>query len=93
MISATGQAESFDQAYLSHQIGHLKPSPEAYEIALEAMESPAAEVLFLDDSRRNVEAARSWGINAPLGMNLEEAKAVLETFGVVPARGVNRLAD
>lgn len=82
-ISAMGLEGRFDQTYLSHQIGYLKPSREAYEIALEGMKLPAAEVLFLDDSLRNVEAARSVGMNAHLAMNLEDARAVLETHGVV----------
>lgn len=85
-IRAMGLAGRFDRTFLSHEIGYLKPSHEAYEIALEGMELPAAEVLFLDDSLRNVEAARSLGINAHRAMNQEEARSVLETYGVVPTR-------
>jgi glucose-1-phosphatase len=85
-ISAMGLAGRFGQTFLSHETGYLKPSREAYEVALEGLELPAVEVLFLDDSLRNVEAARSLGINAHLAMNQEEARSVLETYGVVPAR-------
>lgn len=86
-ISAMGLGGRFAQTYLSHQIGHLKPSREAYEIAIEGMEMPAAEVLFLDDSLRNVEAARTLGMNAHLAMNLADAKAILHSHGVVPDHG------
>lgn len=84
MISAMGLQGRFHQTYLSHQIGYLKPSREAYEMTLEGMGLPAAEVLFLDDGLRNVEAARSLGMNAHRAMNLDDAKAVLKTYGVLP---------
>lgn len=85
-IGAMGLAGRFHQTFLSHEIGYLKPSPESFEIAIKGMGLAADEVLFLDDSRRNVEAARSLGMNAHVAMNLADAKAVLETQGVVPIR-------
>jgi len=83
-VSAMGLGGRFDQTFLSHEIVHMKPSRESYEIAINGMGLPAGEVLFLDDSQRNVEAARSLGINAHLAMNLEDARAVLESQGVLP---------
>ncbi len=46
--------------------GILKPDPRAYALALDALQSPAGRVLFVDDQPRNVEGARRAGITALL---------------------------
>ena len=44
---------------------HLrKPEPEIYKLALEVLQAPAGEVLFIDDREKQVEAARSLGMDA-----------------------------
>jgi len=85
-IVAAGLASRFDETYLSHQIGHLKPATEAFLVALEGMKLPPSEVLFLDDGLRNVEAARALGIRGHLAASPEEARTVLAQYGVVRSR-------
>ena len=40
-----------------------KPDPAIYRLALEVLQKPAAEVIFVDDRPKNVEEARSLGIH------------------------------
>ncbi len=86
-IKTMGWPARFEAAYVSCETGHLKPSREAFEVALRGLALPAGNVLFLDDSAFNVDAARALGINAHLVENPDEARFVLEDHGVVrPSR-------
>jgi glucose-1-phosphatase len=87
-IGAMGVADRFDHLYLSHEIGHLKPSAAAYLTALQGMGLLPSEVLFLDDGPRNVEAAQALGMTACLARGPEEARAALTRYGVLRAPGV-----
>lgn len=82
-IVAMGLADCFEFIYLSHETGCLKPAPEAFLVALKGMGLPAAEVLFLDDGAWNVDAARSLGMHAAVVRNPQDARAVLQEFGVL----------
>ena len=84
-IQAMGLADRFDQMYLSHQIGYLKPATEAFLAALEGMGLSPSDVLFLDDGLRNVEAAVKLGMHAHVARGPEEARHVLAQYGVVPS--------
>lgn len=44
---------------------------------------PPAQVLFLDDGAANLRAAGALGINAHVVKNPEQARVVLETYGVL----------
>jgi len=83
-VTAMGLAARFEMTFLSHEIGYLKPAPEAYGIALAGMGLPPGEVLFLDDGQPNVDAAKSLGLHAHLVRSPEDARAVLERYGVLP---------
>ncbi len=52
----------FDVAVISGREGVAKPDRRIFEILIERAGRPAAELLFVDDSIRNVEAARAIGI-------------------------------
>ncbi|MEN3113430.1 HAD family phosphatase [Uliginosibacterium paludis] len=82
-IQAMGLPERFDQTWLSHLIGEMKPAPGAFLAALEGMGFPAQEVLFLDDSLRNVEAAAALGMRAHQVTSPAEARQVLLRYDVL----------
>jgi putative hydrolase of the HAD superfamily len=82
-LQTWGLQERFERVYLSHELGHLKPEPQAYLMALGGMNLAADEVLFLDDSRSNVQAARTVGLRAELATDARHARRVLRDYGLV----------
>ncbi len=78
-----GLMRQFDDAFLSHEIGRIKPDPAAYLYVLAAWNTDAANVLFLDDNEANVVAASQVGMLAHRVFGLEEAQAVCRA--VLPA--------
>jgi len=54
----------FERVFLSFETGYFKPDDEAFKHVLESFDVPPGQVHFLDDSQRNVDAARALGIDA-----------------------------
>jgi HAD superfamily hydrolase (TIGR01509 family) len=54
----------FDSCFLSHEMGHVKPDPEAFDYALARLGGRPGDVYFFDDLKPNVDAARKAGIKA-----------------------------
>lgn len=59
-----GLAGAFDAVVNASEVGFAKPHPEFFAAACKALDVPAAEVLFLDDSPRFVAGARAAGLSA-----------------------------
>jgi putative hydrolase of the HAD superfamily len=55
---------NFDHHTFSHRLRMIKPQAEIYRHAVEGLQVPADEVLFVDDREENVEAARAVGLHA-----------------------------
>ena len=56
----------FDEQFYSCEIGVAKPDPAYFATVLERLQTPADQVVFIDDSPANIEAARKIGIDARL---------------------------
>ena len=65
--------DTFSQVYLSHQIGLLKPDPDAFWHVLHAVNCAPDESILVDDNPRCIEAAKR------LGMQTIHFKSASET--------------
>ena len=54
----------FKKCYISYQMKMLKPSAEFYKAVIDDISLPAEEMLFIDDSQKNVDAANDAGLPA-----------------------------
>lgn len=61
-----GIADAFDEIVTSAEEHMIKPDPEIYHLALDRLEVEPAEAIFIDDFQRNVDGARSVGMQALL---------------------------
>ena len=82
MIQTFDLFKSFDQMIFSCDVGLRKPDPKIYEITLEQSKCDPKECVFIDDKKRNTDAAEKLGIK---GIIFEDAPKLikdLEVFGV-----------
>jgi len=70
----------FDEQYLSHEMGRVKPDREAFEYAVAGLGCEASRVLFLDDNQINVDGARAAGLTAERVVGPAQARRTLERF-------------
>ena len=55
---------NFEGDVVSCEVGVVKPMPQIYDMLLEKFSLNAAETIFIDDRRENIEAAEAKGITA-----------------------------
>jgi HAD superfamily hydrolase (TIGR01509 family) len=73
----------FDDRFLSHELGVLKPDRVAFERVARALAVPGNRILFLDDNHLNVEGARSAGFMARRVQGVSEARTALVAAGIL----------
>jgi putative hydrolase of the HAD superfamily len=56
--------EAFDHNTWSHSLNLAKPEPAIYLHAAEGLQTPPANILFIDDKAENIEAAHAVGMQA-----------------------------
>jgi putative hydrolase of the HAD superfamily len=71
-----------DAAVFSCEVGSIKPEAKIYETLLSALGCPPGEVVFFDDTARNVAAAAQTGIRAFLWKDPEAARGELRGLGL-----------
>lgn len=70
--------EYLDSIYVSYEMKVMKPDERIFRMMLESEKVAPAQVLFIDDGPKNVEAARKIGINAIQATNGDDwTEAVL----------------
>lgn len=90
MSRVLGYDDVFDVSCYSCELGVAKPNAEFFELAARKIGADSGEILFIDDSLTNVEAARAVGVNAVqwtvsdgTALLVEKMKAHGVDFGLV----------
>lgn len=71
---------AFDHCFLSYQMGQMKPSAAIFESVMAHLNTRPETIAFFDDGDRNVEAAKSLGINAFRVDSPDEVWAIAQGF-------------
>lgn len=70
---------TFANVFLSYETGHFNPSPQSFLQVMDYFECLPGNVVFLDDSERNVTAARGLGIDAHRIVGFAELKRYMDS--------------
>jgi HAD superfamily hydrolase (TIGR01509 family) len=73
----------FRDIVVSAHEGVIKPDPRLYHIALDRMGLRADQILFIDDSPPNIDAARTLGFDAHLFDDPAALRPALEARGLL----------
>ncbi len=73
----------FDRAFVSCETGLLKPDPEAFRHVWQELDLAPGEIVFFDDARLNVEAARALGLDAARARGPADCRAELTRRGLL----------
>jgi putative hydrolase of the HAD superfamily len=73
--------EKFAALVLSCEVGHIKPEPEIYALAVAATKVPADRAVFFDDMETYVEGARRFGLHAHMFKTADDVPRALHELG------------
>ena len=78
-----GEVAVFDVGVeASALVGMIKPEPAIYDLACSRLEVLPQEALFIDDSHRNVQSARQFGLHALQYVGEETIAEAAELLGL-----------
>lgn len=87
VLKNAGLYEYFDQLTFNFELGVNKPSSLIFEHALQGMNLPAKEIVFIDDYEKNLDSAANLGIQPILILS----KPNLQESSKYPS--INKLSD
>jgi len=74
------ELNDFELVIMSNEVALLKPDPEIFELALELLDLPAGNVLYIDDAAENVAAASAIGMEGFTHIDWAHTRAHIETW-------------
>lgn len=79
LLKQMGFEKIFDQVFSSAHIGHKKPDKEVFAAVMNQLpEIAPKEVIFWDDSQKNIDGALAYGIKAQLYTTFEDFRTKME---------------
>lgn len=69
-------SEYFDKCFFSYNVGNSKSNPDFFKKVLEELKLNPNEVVYFDDDQKNVEVAKSLGIDAHYFTNINDMEYV-----------------
>lgn len=75
-------SKPFNVSIFSAQVGMRKPDPKIYKLILKKLKVRPKQTVFVDDIKRNINAAKKIGINGILFKNNRQLFRDLKKFGV-----------
>jgi epoxide hydrolase-like predicted phosphatase len=70
-------AHAFDDIIVSAEVGLAKPDPHIYQLAIDRLGVTGAEAVFIDDVNKNVEGARTVGLDSIQFLSPSQVQAEL----------------
>jgi len=83
LMKDMGLEVAFEHRFVSHLTGKIKPDSAAFEDVVNSLGCSPQHVLFIDDNMLNVEAAKTFGMQAARAVGPLEAQRVLTEFGII----------
>ncbi len=74
----------FDTIYCSADLGVVKPDPHIFKYVMNDLKTPPEKILFIDDRKENIRAAKKLGIRTILFRNDAHARKALHKLHLLP---------
>ncbi|MBN1120139.1 MAG: HAD family phosphatase [Anaerolineae bacterium] len=85
LVQRRGFGGLFDKVISSAEVGFAKPEPEIYQIALDRLHIQPKQALFIDDLKRNTDAAETLGIPSIVFTTADALREDLKNRGILSA--------
>lgn len=74
------ELNEFELVIMSNEVGLLKPDLEIFELAMELLDAPAEQILYVDDIAENVMAARRLGMTGVIHTDWVQTRPQIEAW-------------